>query len=83
MGVIRVIESPTSILSVGSSSMVPWLLEWKRVEALAVIAPADRKVFSSSPGKDLHPIPAFIRMNHSLPRLSADSPPYTSPSSQG
>jgi len=46
---------------------MPWRLEWRQVEALAVVVPADQKVFSSSPGRDLHPIPAFIPLNASLP----------------
>jgi hypothetical protein len=35
------------------------------VEALAVVVPADQKIFSSSPGRDLHLIPPFITMNQS------------------
>ena len=45
----------------------PCFLEWTQVEALAVVVPADQKTFSSSPGRDLHPIPDFIAMESSLP----------------
>ena len=47
----------------------PCFLEWTQVEALAVVVPADQKTFSSSAGRDLHPIPAFIAMDPWLPIL--------------